>query len=176
MGRHRLEPVKLTKLTVCNALDWPNKHVFSVTCARKPKLAPVKKVQSTAQSGFHTGFDKSGAWRKAALCMTGAEARTALSERLAELDRLDALGEDGRAPVTLQQDSVSRLRRMDAMQQQAMAQAEAQWRQAERARIRAALARLDEGEWGYCVACGEEIAAGHLAGDPSLARCVRCAA
>ncbi|WP_240624647.1 hypothetical protein [Aurantiacibacter odishensis] len=56
--------------------------------------------------------------------MTDNEARTALTERLAELDRLDALSEEGRAPVTLQQDSVGRLSRMDAMQQQAMALAE----------------------------------------------------
>lgn len=108
--------------------------------------------------------------------MTEDEARTALTERLAELDRLDALSEEGRAPVTLQQDSVGRLSRMDAMQQQAMAQAEERRRQAERTRIRAALERLEEGEWGYCVACGEEIAEGRLGNDPSVARCVSCAA
>ena len=108
--------------------------------------------------------------------MTEEQARTALTERLAELDRLDALSEEGRAPVTLQQDSVGRLSRMDAMQQQAMAQAEERRRVAERSRIRAALDRLDEGEWGYCVACGEEIAEGRLRNDPSVARCVGCAA
>lgn len=108
--------------------------------------------------------------------MTEDAARTALTERLAELDRLDALSEEGRAPVTLQQDSVGRLSRMDAMQQQAMAQAEERRRVGERSRIRAALARLDEGEWGYCVACGEEIAEGRLRNDPSVARCVGCAA
>lgn len=107
--------------------------------------------------------------------MNEEEARTALTERLAELDRLDALSEEGRAPVTLQQDSVGRLSRMDAMQQQAMAQAEERRRMAERSRIRAALARLDEGEWGYCAACGEEIAEGRLRNDPSVARCVGCA-
>lgn len=107
--------------------------------------------------------------------MTDEEARTALTERLAELDRLDALSEEGRAPVTLQQDSVGRLSRMDALQQQAMAQAEERRRQAERARIRSALARLDEGEWGCCVQCGEDIAEGRLRNDPSVARCVGCA-
>ncbi|WAT17013.1 TraR/DksA C4-type zinc finger protein [Aurantiacibacter sp. MUD11] len=103
------------------------------------------------------------------------DARTALAERLAELDRLDAISAEGRAPVTLQQDSVGRLSRMDAMQQQAMAQAEERRRQAERSRIRAALERLDEGEWGYCVQCGEEIAEGRLSNDPSVAKCVACA-
>ena len=83
---------------------------------------------------------------------------------------------EGRAPVTLQQDSVGRLSRMDAMQQQAMAQAEERRRGAERTRIKAALERLDEGEWGWCVTCGEEIAEGRLRNDHSLARCVGCAA
>jgi DnaK suppressor protein len=107
--------------------------------------------------------------------MTEEEARTALAARMAELDRLDALSEEGRAPVTLQQDSVGRLSRMDAMQQQAMAQAEERRRSAERTRIGAALERLDEGEWGWCVTCGEEIAEGRLRNDPSVATCVGCA-
>ena len=107
--------------------------------------------------------------------MTEEEARDALTARLAELDRLDALGAEGREPVTLQQDSVGRLSRMDAMQQQAMAKAEERRRHAERARIKAALVRLDEGEWGYCAKCGEDIAEGRLTNDPSVARCVGCA-
>lgn len=107
--------------------------------------------------------------------MTEDEARAALIERLAELDRLDALSAEGRAPVTLQQDSVGRLSRMDAMQQQAMAQAEERRRGAERIRIKAALERLDEGEWGWCVTCGEAIAEGRRRGDPSVATCVGCA-
>ena len=62
---------------------------------------------------------------------------------------------------------------MDAMQQQAMAQAEERRRNAERTRITAALARLDEGEWGYCGTCGEEIAEGRLRNDPSVVQCLR---
>ncbi len=107
--------------------------------------------------------------------MTEAEARRALLARLEELARHDALGEEARAPVTLQQDSVGRLSRMDAIQQQAMAQAEERRRRAERTRIGAALARLDAGEWGWCVRCGEQIAAGRLKNDPSMATCVGCA-
>jgi DnaK suppressor protein len=107
--------------------------------------------------------------------MTEDQAREALNARLKELDRLDAMSAEGRAPVTLQQDAVGRLSRMDAMQQQAMAQAEERRRGAERARIRAAIGRIDEGEWGYCVTCGEEIAEGRLRNDPSLATCVGCA-
>jgi len=107
--------------------------------------------------------------------MTGDEARTALEARLEELDRLDAMSAGGREPVTLQQDAVGRLSRMEAMQQQAMAQEEERRRQAKRSRIRRALARLHDGEWGWCATCGEEIAEGRLRNDPSLATCVACA-
>lgn len=107
--------------------------------------------------------------------MNEDEARAALRARLAELDEQDAISAEGRAPVTLQQDSVGRLSRIDAMQQQAMAQAEERRRAAERVRIRAALERLDEGEWGWCLTCGEEIAAGRLEHDPAATQCLSCA-
>lgn len=107
--------------------------------------------------------------------MTEGEARTALHARLKELDRLDAISDEARAPVTLQQDAVGRLSRMDAIQQQAMAQAEERRRKAERTRIEAALVRLDEGEWGWCVTCGKAIAEGRLHNDPGMATCVGCA-
>lgn len=107
--------------------------------------------------------------------MTEDEAHEMLQARLEELDRLDAMSAGGRAPVTLQQDAVGRLSRMDALQQQAMAQAEERRREAERRRIRAALERIDDGEWGYCVTCGEEIVQGRLRNDPSVAACVGCA-
>ncbi|NNC59985.1 MAG: TraR/DksA family transcriptional regulator [Erythrobacter sp.] len=107
--------------------------------------------------------------------MTEDEARTALLSRQAELAEEDRMSVEGRAPVTLQQDSVGRLSRMDAMQQQAMAQAQERRRHAERARIAAALVRVDEGEWGYCVHCGKEIAEQRLRHDPSVPRCVGCA-
>lgn len=107
--------------------------------------------------------------------MTADEARQALIARLAEIEEQEQIGEEDRKPVTLQQDSVGRLSRMDAMQVQAMALATAQRRRAEKLRIEAAMGRLDEGEWGWCVGCGEEIAEQRLAHDPSVARCIKCA-
>ena len=108
--------------------------------------------------------------------MTEEEARKALMERQAQLAREDVSNADSRDTVELQQDSVGRLSRMDAMQQQAMAQAQKRRRAAERTRITAALKRLEEGEWGFCVKCGEEIAEARLRHDPSIALCVNCAA
>ncbi len=107
--------------------------------------------------------------------MTEDKALTRLKNRLAQLDEEGRISSEGRAPVTLQQDSVGRLSRMDAMQQQAMALASEERRKAERGRIVAAIKRVEEGEWGYCLTCGEEIASARLAHDPSVAQCIACA-
>ncbi len=94
---------------------------------------------------------------------------------LAALDAEDAGGREDQKTVTLDQQSVGRLSRMDAMQRQAMAQATARRRAAERARLSAALARLDEGEYGYCTDCGEAIARARLDTNPAVALCLSCA-
>ncbi len=46
---------------------------------------------------------------------------------------------------------------------------------AEMDQIRAALRRLDAGEYGACVTCGGKIAPGRLAVVPEAAQCVSCA-
>lgn len=38
-----------------------------------------------------------------------------------------------------------------------------------------ALARISEGEFGYCVQCGEEISDGRLNARPEAALCIACA-
>lgn len=107
--------------------------------------------------------------------MTEDQARDALEARLAQLDEEDRISAEGREPVTLQQDSIGRLSRMDAMQVQAMALAAERRRASERQRIDAALGRIENGEWGYCLQCGEEIAQKRLQHDPSAPRCIGCA-
>lgn len=102
-------------------------------------------------------------------------ARRLLLARRAELDEEDRLGEADRAPVSLDQESVGRLSRIDAMQMQAMALAVQRRRGVEKQRIEAALRRLDGGEFGYCTTCGEEIAEGRLEHDPSVSQCIGCA-
>ncbi|MGD8429842.1 MAG: TraR/DksA C4-type zinc finger protein [Ectothiorhodospiraceae bacterium] len=77
--------------------------------------------------------------------------------------------------VELDQTRTGRLTRMDAMQAQAMAQASRSRAQAELKRIAAALRRMDEGEYGYCLHCDEDIAAGRLEADPSTPLCIHCA-
>ena len=82
---------------------------------------------------------------------------------------------DSRRPVALDQPSVGRLSRMDALQMQAMALETERRRQTRLRRIGAALERIDEGEFGYCVNCGEAIAARRLEFDPTSPRCLGCA-
>lgn len=101
--------------------------------------------------------------------------RTQLLAELAALEAEDALGQDAQQVVTLDQTSVGRLSRMDAMQGQAMAKATQARRRAHRARITAAFARMDEDEFGYCANCGERIAIKRLELDPTAPTCIGCA-
>ncbi len=92
-----------------------------------------------------------------------------------ELNGLSSLSADSRDPVELDQQSVGRLSRMDAMQQQAMSNATEQKRKNDLIRIEAAERRLRDGDYGNCDECGEEIPDGRLAIDPMAEMCVGCA-
>lgn len=100
--------------------------------------------------------------------------RRALTARLKALDEEDARGAAGQKAVTLDQQAVGRLSRMDALQNQAIAKAQAQRRDGERRRIAAALQRMAEGEYGYCSDCGEPLDEDRLNADPTLPRCLSC--
>jgi DnaK suppressor protein len=110
--------------------------------------------------------------------MTDAEIaahRARLQAMLEDMDRQEEMGRERQATVVLDQQSVGRLSRMDALQQQAMARAHAGRRGQQAGRIRAALKRIETGEFGYCQSCGEEIGADRLKLDPTLPACVSCA-
>ena len=82
---------------------------------------------------------------------------------------------ESRQPVELDPSRVGRLSRMDALQGQAMALEIARRRANQVQCIDAALARIDEGAYGSCVTCGEDIAAKRLDLDPAAAVCIDCA-
>lgn len=82
----------------------------------------------------------------------------------------------GTQTVELDQTRVGRVSRIDAMQAQAMSVAAADRREQEIGRIDAALRRMDEGEYGYCLECGQEIDSARLEIDPAASHCVKCAA
>ena len=64
---------------------------------------------------------------------------------------------------------------MDALQVQAMAKAEQERRMARLRRVETALARIESGDFGYCVQCEEEVEAKRLEADPTMPLCIKCA-
>lgn len=109
------------------------------------------------------------------IALDEAAARARLMALRDELVALSADAAEDRKPVALDQQSVGRLSRLDSMQVQAMAKAADARRAQEIRRIDAALKRLDDGDYGFCVACGETIADKRLELDPAAPRCADCA-
>lgn len=101
--------------------------------------------------------------------------RRLVEDEIADLEALRRQSADDRAPVALDQQSVGRLARMDAMQVQAMALAAERRRSARLDQLHRVLQRIGDGEFGWCEACGEEIAEGRLRVDPTARLCVACA-
>jgi len=92
-----------------------------------------------------------------------------------ELAEDEARGREGQKTVELDQQSVGRLARMDALQNQAMAQAGGRRREGLARRIDAALARVADGTYGECLDCGEDIPEKRLELDPTAPLCISCA-
>jgi len=97
-----------------------------------------------------------------------------LAERKKMLHDTDLTTSDRQA-VELDQSSVGRLSRMDALQIQAMQMETERRRDIELKRIDAALKRMDEGDYGYCTVCDEEIQPERLNMNPAVPTCVNCA-
>ena len=77
--------------------------------------------------------------------------------------------------VELDQSTMGRLSRMDALQGQAMTQ-ETKLRHEEGLRnISAALSRIESGDYGYCLKCDELISTARLEVDPAASLCINCA-
>ena len=101
--------------------------------------------------------------------------RARLVAKKEEIQKLRDMSKDARDAVELDQTTVGRLSRMDAMQGQAMAQATERSRQADLVRIESALKRLDDGSFGRCVVCDDDIAPKRLEFDPAVPTCISCA-
>ncbi|MDH0519520.1 MULTISPECIES: TraR/DksA family transcriptional regulator [Achromobacter] len=104
--------------------------------------------------------------------------RTVFWDRLdRELEALTAQLADAReaaSVVQLDQSSVGRLTRMDAMQQQAMALDHQERLDIRRRRIVAALQRVENGTFGLCCRCGDDIAPDRLNADAATVFCQEC--
>ena len=101
--------------------------------------------------------------------------RAKLTERKRELLSVDQISENSRQAPELDQTSVGRVSRIDAIQAQQMALANKRNRQRELAQIEAALTRLDDGDFGHCVTCDEPINPKRLGLNPAVPTCMSCA-
>jgi len=77
-------------------------------------------------------------------------------------------------PVTLDQQSVGRVSRIDAIQQQQMAIANQQQTSDLLKGIELALRRIDDDSYGDCLECGEPIAYARLQAQPFARLCIDC--
>jgi DnaK suppressor protein len=102
------------------------------------------------------------------------EFRRRLESELAQVRETLAQAGVSAGTVTLDQSSVGRLSRMDALQQQAMA-VESQERLRIRVRrIEAALDRVRAGSFGKCCQCGAEVEPARLQLDATTVFCGDC--
>lgn len=104
--------------------------------------------------------------------MTDDDIRKLLTAKRDELTDLLAQTLADGAPVELDQTQQGRLSRMVAMQQQAMAEETRRRRQREVQSIEAALRRVDEGEYGFCITCGDAIEPERLSLNPATPFCI----
>lgn len=82
--------------------------------------------------------------------------------------------ENASATVELDQSSVGRVSRMDAMQQQAMAQAERQKITMKLKAIKSALKKISSDDFGYCEQCDDLIQLARLKVKPETPYCLAC--
>ena len=97
---------------------------------------------------------------------------------LAAREALQALASttaEAAKPVELDQTRVGRVSRMDAMQSQAMSLEVKRRQELQLKKLGAALQRLDDGDYGYCIRCGEEINVGRLKVELTALLCIDCA-
>ncbi len=100
--------------------------------------------------------------------------RQRLAAELASTEEALAQADAAAATVKLDQSSVGRLTRMDALQQQALAQGLRERLLTRLRRVRAAADRVDAGTFGTCCSCGASLDAARLHNDPATVFCADC--
>jgi DnaK suppressor protein len=103
-----------------------------------------------------------------------AELREELERQLARLERSMEASEAALEPVELDQSRVGRLSRMDELQNQSLTRNLHEREEIRLTLIRNALARLEEGTYGVCEACGSAIPFERLLVFPEATECGNC--
>lgn len=96
-----------------------------------------------------------------------------LKERERETLRMLESGADSAKPVSMDQ-AIGRLTRIDAIQQQQIALHSRGRLEQQLARIRAALRRVSDGNFGECIKCDEPIGRRRLEVAPENPVCMHC--
>lgn len=96
-----------------------------------------------------------------------------LQQQKSLMDVLES-GKSAAGTVKLDQTSIGRLSRMDALQSQAMLKEASRRREQSLRDISKALSRVESGDYGYCEECGEEITEKRLQINPSAHYCIEC--
>ena len=103
-----------------------------------------------------------------------ADPRTALEALIASLEASLAETAAAARPVELDQPAIGRVSRIDAIQQQKMLEANRASQSARLRLARSALRRLEDGEYGECMDCGEDIGEARLRARPESLYCIQC--
>ena len=98
-----------------------------------------------------------------------------LHQLRSDLLAVEESGQEAAQTVELDQTTVGRVSRMDALQGQAMAKESQQRRTIQLQRIEASLERLEKGTFGLCLRCEEDIHPKRLEFDPTTPLCIDCA-
>lgn len=106
--------------------------------------------------------------------MNSEHLKKLLLQKQHDLLQVRESGSRAAGTVTLDQTSVGRLSRMDALQSQAMLQEAARRREQSLQDIGDALRKMDLGDYGFCEECGKEIAEKRLQFNPTARYCVDC--
>ena len=108
--------------------------------------------------------------------LTPAEAEELRAALVALRDDLAATldgARDASRPVDLDE-PIGRLSRMDAIQQQQMARASRDGIALRAKQVEAALERIEDGTYGACVSCEENIGYARLEAQPETPLCIAC--
>ena len=107
-------------------------------------------------------------------CVNTEHLKKLLLQQQHDLLQVRDSGSRAAGTVTLDQTSVGRLSRMDALQSQAMLQEAARRREQSLRDIADALRRIENDDYGFCQECGMEIADKRLQFNPTARYCVDC--
>ena len=102
------------------------------------------------------------------------ELRSLLQANKTKLEQQLLDAESATGVVTLDQSTVGRVSRVDAMQQQSMAVSTRAKAESTLRKVLIALERIDREDFGYCGQCDEPIQFNRLKVQPQASHCLKC--